>query len=91
MGGTRLTEHLQFIYGLSEGRTVYLRPVRRPYGLSYGPEAGLTASSKHRLEGSLDGTLGEISYIFSYMFYSSIKAITEAIYKWFHFPSTASV
>jgi len=23
MGGTRLTEHLQFIYGPSEGRTVY--------------------------------------------------------------------
>jgi len=49
------------------------------------------ASSKHRLEGSLDGTLGEISYIFSFMFYGFIKAITEAVYRWFHFLSTASV
>ena len=43
------------------------------------------ASLEHRLESSLDGTLGEISYVFSYVFYSSIKAITEAIRKWFHF------
>ena len=27
----------------------------------------------------------------SFMFYGSIKAITEAIYKWFYFSSTASV
>ena len=32
-----------------------------------------------------------ISYIFSFIFYGSIKAITEAIYKLFHFLSTASV
>src|SRR6266567_1079690 len=32
MGGARLTEHLWFVYGPSEGRTVYLRPVGRPYG-----------------------------------------------------------
>ena len=51
----------------------------------------LTTSLEHRSEGSLDGTSGEISYIFSYVFYSSIKTITEAIYKWFHFPSTASI
>ena len=49
------------------------------------------ASLEHRLESSLDGTLGEISYIFSYVFYSSIKAVIEAIRKWFYFPSTASV
>ena len=49
------------------------------------------ASLEYRLEGSLDGTLGRISYVFSYVFYGSIKAITEAIYKWFHFPSTASI
>ena len=48
-------------------------------------------SLEHRLENSLDGTLGEISYVFPYVFYGSIKAITEAIYKWFHFLSTASV
>ena len=39
------------------------------------------ASLEYRLEGSLDSTLGRIYYIFSYMFYGSIKAITEAIYK----------
>ena len=49
------------------------------------------ASFEYRLEGSLDGTSGRISYVFSYVFYSSIKAIMEAIRKWFHFPSTASV
>ena len=49
------------------------------------------ASLEYYLEGSLDGTLGRISYIFSFMFYSSIKAIMEAIYKWFYFLSTASV
>jgi len=68
-----------------------LLPVKRPYGLFYGPQAELTASLGHRLEGSLDGTLGEISYVFSFAFYGSIKAITEAVYKWFHFLSTASV
>ena len=49
------------------------------------------ASLEHRLEISLDGTLGEISYISSYFFYGSIKVITEAIYKWFYFLSTASI
>ena len=29
-------EHLRFIYGLLEGRTVHLRPVGRPHGSSYG-------------------------------------------------------
>ena len=48
-------------------------------------------SLEHYLEGSTEGILGGISYIFSYVFYSSIKAITEAIYKWSYFPSTASV
>jgi hypothetical protein len=48
-------------------------------------------SLEYRLESSLDGTLGEIFYVFSYIFYGSIKAITEAICKWFHFLSTASV
>jgi len=49
------------------------------------------ASLGHCLEGSLDGTSGEISYVFSFVFYGSIKAITEAVHKWFHFLSTASV
>jgi len=37
MGGTRLTEHLRFIYDPLEGRTVNLRPIGRLYGLFYGP------------------------------------------------------
>ena len=49
------------------------------------------ASLKYCLEGNLEGTLGGVSYVFSYIFYGSIKAITEVIHKWFHFPSTASV
>ena len=48
-------------------------------------------SSEYHLEGSTEGILGGISYIFSYMFYGSIKAITEAVYKWSHFLSTASI
>ena len=48
-------------------------------------------SSKYYLEGSIEGILGGISYVFSYVFYGSIKAITEAIYKWSHFLSTASI
>jgi len=31
MGRARLTEHLRFSYGPLEGRTVYLRPVKRLY------------------------------------------------------------
>ena len=49
------------------------------------------ASLEYYLEGNLEGTLGGISYIFSFVFYGSIKAITEAIYKWFYFLSTASI
>jgi len=43
------------------------------------------------LEGSPEGTLGGVSYVFSFVFYGSIKAITETIHKWLHFLSTASV
>ena len=32
-----------------------------------------------------------ISYNFFSISYGSIEAITEAVYRWFHFPSTASV
>ena len=32
-----------------------------------------------------------ISYVFSFVFYGSIEATMEAIYRWFHFLSTASV
>ena len=39
------------------------------------------ASLEYYLEGSPKGTLGGISYIFSYIFYGSIKAIMEAIHK----------
>jgi hypothetical protein len=113
MSGTKLTEHLQYIYGLLEGHTAYTAyhsaivveltnhdfpcPARKIAisSLSTSTLAALKVqlmtSLEHYLEGSLDGTLGEISYVFSYVFYGSIKTITEAIRKWFHFPSTASV
>ena len=39
----------------------------------------LVASLEHCLEGSLDGTSGEISYVFSFAFYSFIEVITEAV------------
>jgi len=43
------------------------------------------AGLEHRLEGSPEGTLGGIFLYISFMFYSSIKAITEAIYKRLYF------
>src|SRR6266702_5433902 len=42
-------------------------------------------SLEHHLEGSLDSTSGEISYVFSFVFYGSIEATTEAIHRWFYF------
>src|SRR6266699_849324 len=42
-------------------------------------------SLEHHLEGSLDGTSGEISYVFSFVFYGSIDATMEAIHRWFYF------
>ena len=42
-------------------------------------------SLEHRLESSLDGTSGEISYVFSFVFYGSVEAITEAVHRWFYF------
>ena len=113
MGGTRLTEHLRYVYGPLEGHTAYTAyhsamvveltnhnfpcPARKVAIGSLSTSAlaalkvRLATSLEHRSEGSLDGTSGEISYVFSYVFYGSIEAITEAIRKWFHFPSTASV
>src|SRR6266700_7275984 len=64
----------------------------------------LTASLEHRLEGSPEDTLrgGRFPIYFLYIlwfyflcissvFYGSIEAITEAVHRWFHFSSTASV
>ena len=90
MGGTRLTEHLRFIYGPSEDRTVHLRPVGRPYGLFYGPKAGLTASLEHRLEGSPEGTSGGISYVFLLCSTVLLKQL-RGLYISESFLSTASV
>jgi hypothetical protein len=42
-------------------------------------------SLKYRLEGSPEGTLGGIFLYIFFMFYGSIKAITEAIYKRLYF------
>jgi hypothetical protein len=49
------------------------------------------ASLEYRLQDSLEDTLGGIFLYISFMFYRSIKAITEAIYRWFHFLNTAGV
>ena len=113
MGGTRLTEHLRYVYGPLEGRMAYTAyysttvveltnhdfpcPARKIAIGSLSTSAlaalkvQLTTSLEHHLESSLDGTSGGISYVFFYIFYGSIEAITEAIRKWFHFLSTASV
>ena len=79
----------------------YLRPVGRPYGTSTAHWKAVqlilrTVSRTYdqfraSLKSSLDSTSGEISYVFSYIFYGFIKTIMEAICKWFHFLSTASV
>ena len=134
--GTRLTEHLRYVYGPLEGRTVHLRPIRRPYGSSYGsftvcrkavrfiyglsegcivyprpvrrPYGPFTARQKavRFILRTVSRTYGQLKAPFarqprrhlrrdflciSFIFYSSIKAITEAIHRWFHFSSTASV
>ena len=114
--GTRLTEHLRFIYGLSEGCMVHLRPVSRPYGSTTARQKAVrciirfilrTVSRTHSQLKVLFGRQHRrhlrrdflyISYILqfyflciSFMFYGFIKAITEAVYRWFHFLSTASV
>src|ERR1700727_2110982 len=39
----------------------------------------LITSLEHYLESSLDGTSGEISYVFFLIFYGFIKVITEAV------------
>ena len=73
---------------------IRLRPVGRPYG-------SFTARWKavSRTHGQLKAPFGRQSrrhlrrdflYI-SFIFYGSIEATTEAIYRWFHFSSTASV
>ena len=54
---------------------LYLRPVKRPYSLFYGPPVGLTASLEHRLEGSLEGTSGGISYVFLLCFTALLKKL----------------
>src|SRR6266567_9350786 len=64
----------------------------------------LTASLEYRLEGSPEDTSrgGRFHIYFLYIlwfyflcissvFYGSIEAITEAVYRWFHFSSTTSV
>jgi len=43
------------------------------------------ASLEYRLEGSPEGTLGGYFLYIPFVFYSSIKAITGAIYKWVYF------
>ena len=99
-----LTAHrkaVRFIYGLSEGCMVHPRPVRRPYGPFTARQKAVrfilwTVSRTH---GKLEVPFRRQSrrylrrdflYI-SFVFYGSVEATTEAIYRWFYFLSTASV
>ena len=91
MGRTKLMEYLRFIYGLLKGYTVYLRPVRRLYGLFFRLQAGLTASLEYCLESSLEDTLKGISYIFLLYFTVLLKQLQRLYIGSFHFSSTASV
>ena len=54
---------------------VHLWPVKGPYGLFYGSQAGLTTSLEHHLEGSPEDTLGGISYIFPLYFTVLLKQL----------------
>ena len=95
MGGTRLTEHLWFIYGPLEGCIVHLQPIRRPYSSSTARWKAIQFILR-----TVSRTYGQLKVLFrrqprrhlrrdflciSFMFYSSIKAITGAIYKWVYF------
>jgi hypothetical protein len=81
MGRTGLTEYLRYAYGPLEDRTTHCTDRKQDLRPAWG----------HRLEGSPEGTLGGVSYVFSFMFFGSIRAITETIHRWLYFLSTASV
>jgi hypothetical protein len=80
---------------------VYLRPIGRPYGsfTAYWKAVRFILRTVSRTYGQLRAPFrrqprGHLRRDFLYIFlcvFGSIKAITEAIYKWFHFLSTASV
>ena len=91
MGRMRLTERLRSVYDLSEKRPVgrqsnrlitifHPRDGKSPLArLALAPwrplRIRLTTSLGHRLGGSLDGTSGEISYIFSLCFAVLLKQL----------------
>ena len=92
---------VQFIYSPLEGLIVHLQPVRRPYSsfTTCQKVVRFILQTVSRTYGRLGVPfrrqprrhLGRDFLCVSFMFYSSIKAITEAIYRWFYFLSTASV
>jgi len=59
---------------------VYLRTISRTYGQLKAPSG--RQPRRH---------LGRDFLCISFMLYGSIKTITEAVYRWFYFLSTASV
>ena len=80
---------------------VHPRPVRRPYGPFTARQKAVRfiLRTVSRTHGQLKAPFGrqpkrhlrrDFLYI-SFVFYGSIEAITEAIYRWFYFLSTASV
>ena len=68
MGGTRLTERLRFIFSLLRCFTVDLQAVNKTYGHFKG-------LFRTQFEGLFKGS----SLCISFMFYGSIKALTEVI------------
>ena len=84
---------------------VRLRPVGRLYGSFTARWKAVrfivrftlrTVSRTYRQLGAPFGRqprryLGRNFLCISFVFYGSIEAITEAVHKWFHFSSTASV
>ena len=92
---------VRFIYGLSEGCIVHSQPVGRPYGSSTAHRKAVRfiLRTVSRTHGKLEAPFGRQSrrhlgrdfLCISFVFYGSVEATTEAIHRWFHFLSTASV
>ena len=72
---------VRYIYGPLKGRIAYLTDRKQDLWLAWGTV--WKAAQKAPRE--------EFPMYFSFMFYDSIRAITETIHRWLYFLSTASV
>ena len=80
---------------------VHLRPVGRPYGLftARWKAVQFTLRTVSRTYGQLKAPSGRQPrrhlrrdfLCISFVFYGFVKTIAEAVHRWFHFLSTASV